>query len=79
MIARSAADGQSGGLRRDDLRRDGHRLGIESNARDIAGDGQLVRLTDRDGLARSDRDDADGRGRPVGSDRGECEPFDEFA
>ena len=45
---------RSRGLRRDDLRRDGHRLGIESIARDIAGDGPPVRL--------ANRHDADGRG-----------------
>ena len=55
-----AAGEPSGGLRRDDLRRDGHRLGIESHARDIAGDGPPVRLTDRH--------DADGRGRPARRD-----------
>jgi hypothetical protein len=57
---------------RDDLRCDGHRLGIESNARHIAGDGPPVRRTerDRDGLSWSDRHDADGRGRPVGPGAG---------
>ena len=42
VIARLEANrpvsGSPGGLRRDDLRRDRHRLGIESNARDVAGD-----------------------------------------
>ena len=42
----------TGGLRRGDLRRDRHRLGIESNARTIAGDGRPVHLTDRDNPAR---------------------------
>ena len=55
-----AAGEPPGGLRRDDLRRDGHRLGIDSNARDIAGDGPPVRLTDRH--------DADGRGRTARRD-----------
>ena len=48
-----ARSGPPGGLRRDDLRRDGHRLGIESNAATIAGDGQPVRLTDRHSLVRT--------------------------
>jgi hypothetical protein len=37
--AGAGADDPPGGLRHGDLRRDRHRLGIESNARDAAGDG----------------------------------------
>jgi hypothetical protein len=45
-------------------------IATHAPARNIAGDGPPVRLTDRNR-------DADGRGRPVGSDQGGHEPFDE--
>ena len=37
--------------------------GIESNARTVAGDGPPVLWAAREGQSRSDRHDADGRGR----------------
>jgi hypothetical protein len=49
-----------------DLRRDRYRQGIESNARDIAGDGPS-------GSARHDAD-ADGRGQPARPPAGRARP-----